>query len=104
PPPRWLAEGMALHFAGQGPRLLASLPRRSIPRLSLDQLDARLASPAATPAEMRPFLAAAYRRVASYRKLHGESALWRLLTAPARSLSSPLVSIDTPWSEVYNSG
>ena len=104
PPPRWLAEGMALHFAGQGPRLLASLPRRSISTLSLDQLEARLASPAATPAEMRPFLAAAYQRVSSYRKLHGESALWRLLADPSRSLSSRLVSIDTPWSEVYNSG
>lgn len=98
PPPRWLAEGLALHFAGQGPRLLSSLPRRAIPPLSLDQLEARLASPAATPAEMRPFLAAAYLRVASYRTLHGESALWRLLVAPSGSL----VSIDTPWAEVYN--
>jgi len=101
PPPRWLAEGLALHFAGQGPRLLSSLPRRSIPPLSLDQLEAGLASPAATPAAMRPLLAAAYQRVASYRKLHGESALWRLLAAPSPSPSSPLVSIDTPWDEVY---
>ena len=100
PPPRGLAEGIALHFAGQGPRLLASLPHRSISTISLNQLEARLASPATTPAEMRPFLAAAYLRVASYRKLHGESALWHLLTGPP----SRLVSIDTPWSDVYNTG
>jgi len=70
--PRWLAEGLAISFAGEGPSLERFRPKG---RLALDELERRLASPR-SPAEMRSLYAAAYREVQALIKKEGESSVW----------------------------
>jgi stage II sporulation protein D len=71
--PRWLAEGLAISFAGEGPSLERFRPKG---RLALDELERRLASPR-SPAEMRSLYAAAYREVQTLIQKEGEPAVWR---------------------------
>ncbi|HEY9281980.1 MAG TPA: hypothetical protein VIP46_00860, partial [Pyrinomonadaceae bacterium] len=71
--PRWLAEGLAAHFAGEGRQLSRHAPQQ---KLSLDELEARLARPASA-AETRSLYAAAYREVAALVRAEGESSVWR---------------------------
>jgi len=72
--PRWLAEGLAVHFAGEGPLLAGE--RSS--RLALDELERRIAVPRSA-AEMKNLYAQAYREVLSRIRADGEPGLWRQL-------------------------
>lgn len=71
--PRWLAEGLAISFAGEGPMLLRF---RSNARLPLDDLERRLAHPVSA-AEMRLLYAAAYNEVRLLILKEGEPSVWR---------------------------
>jgi hypothetical protein len=74
--PRWLLEGLAIHFAGEG-RLYAQV----VGAVNKDELDARLAAPA-SPAEMRVLYAAAYREVQALLRAKGEAKVWREAIKP----------------------
>jgi SpoIID/LytB domain protein len=74
--PRWLLEGLAIHFAGEG-RLYAQV----VGAVKKDELAARLAAPA-SPAEMRVLYAAAYREVQALLRAHGEAKVWREAIKP----------------------
>jgi stage II sporulation protein D len=76
--PRWLAEGLAISFAGEGPSLERFRPKG---RLALDELERRLASPR-SPAEMRSLYAAAYREVQTLIQKEGEPKVWRRAARP----------------------
>jgi SpoIID/LytB domain protein len=71
--PRWLAEGMALNVAGEGPMLQRYLPKSRISTVALEQ---QLAS-ASTPEEMRTAYAAAYDEVRNMIKNRGEARVWQ---------------------------
>ena len=71
--PRWLAEGMALFFAGEGPLIARYTPRA---RMTVDQIDRKLGRAGAAD-EMRAAYAAAYREVSNLIRTEGESSLWR---------------------------
>jgi len=73
--PRWLAEGLALHYADEG-RLIARYEPRK--RMAIDELEARLAG-ARSSAEMKTAYAAAYREVKNLISSEGEANLWRRL-------------------------
>jgi stage II sporulation protein D len=75
--PRWLAEGMASHLAGEGQLLMRTLggeARRE--KLSTAELERRLKRPASAD-EMRTLYAEAYRVVRDLIRTEGEAALWR---------------------------
>jgi SpoIID/LytB domain protein len=76
--PRWLAEGLAIQFAGEGPTLRRYQSRT---RLPLDELERKLARPGSA-AEMRSLYAAAYREVWALIQKEGERGVWRRLGAP----------------------
>ncbi len=71
--PRWLVEGLAVHFAGEG-RLYARRPRGAA--LSVEEIESGLNRPAGE-AEMRALYAAAYREVLAAIRREGEPAVWR---------------------------
>ncbi len=71
--PRWLAEGLAISFAGEGPALERFKPAR---RLLVDELERRLAMPRSA-AEMRSLYAAAYVEVRALIHTEGEPSVWR---------------------------
>jgi hypothetical protein len=71
--PRWLAEGLAIAFAGEG-RMYARFRRRS--RLPIDDLERRLQHPSSA-AEMRSLYAAAYFEAMDLIRREGEPAAWR---------------------------
>jgi hypothetical protein len=73
--PRWLAEGMALNIAGEGPMLQRYLPKSRISTVALEQ---QLAS-ANTLEEMRTAYAAAYDEVRNMIKNKGEARVWQEL-------------------------
>ena len=70
--PRWLAEGLAIHVAGEG----ASFKRVQASRATPEEIGQRLERPA-TVQEMRSLYAAAYREVLEIIRKEGESAVWR---------------------------
>jgi hypothetical protein len=72
--PRWLAEGLAAYFAGEGPALSRLAPANK--RLSLDELETRIANPSSAE-EMRALYAAAYREVLLLIRREGEAGVWR---------------------------
>jgi hypothetical protein len=71
--PLWLVEGLAAHFAGEGRTLGRATPGE---RLSIEELERRLARPASA-AEMRALYAAAYAEVSALIRREGEPAAWR---------------------------
>jgi SpoIID/LytB domain protein len=71
--PRWLAEGLAMQFAGEG-RMLARFETKAA--LSKDELEQKLARPASA-AEMRALYAKAYRETQTLLRAEGESGVWR---------------------------
>lgn len=73
---RWLLEGLAIHFAGEG-RLYAS----SKDKVEIETLEKKLSAPAA-PAEMRVLYAAAYREVQALIRATGEAKVWQKATKP----------------------
>jgi hypothetical protein len=77
--PRWLAEGLAIHFAGEGLLLERFKPRT---RMSLDELEKRLVRPRSA-AEMRSLYAAAYAEVRTLIQSEGEPSVWRRVNAPS---------------------
>ena len=74
--PRWLLEGLAIHFAGEG-RMYAQVTDK----LDKDVLEKKLSAPAA-PAEMRVLYAAAYREVQTLIRTLGEPKAWQKATKP----------------------
>ncbi len=71
--PRWLAEGLAAYTAGEGALLARDAPAK---QLATDELERKLAAPAAAP-EMRALYAAAYRAVSALVQQEGEASVWR---------------------------
>jgi hypothetical protein len=71
--PRWLAEGTALYFAGEG-RLVAGYA--SSGTLTVKEIDDRLGK-ASSAEEMRKAYAAAYDEVNRLVRSNGEASLWR---------------------------
>ncbi len=71
--PRWLAEGLAIHFAGEGKLVARHKPRT---KLTVEQIEQKLAQ-ASSAEEMRLAYAAAYGEVQRLIKAEGESRLWR---------------------------
>jgi stage II sporulation protein D len=80
--PRWLTEGLAISFAGEG-RLLA--PFKSKQKLPLDELEQRLFRPRSA-AEMRSLYAAAYQEVQRLIRAQGEPVVWKLCVSAALRL------------------
>jgi hypothetical protein len=76
--PRWLAEGLAIAFAGEAPLLARFKPPN---RLPLDELERRLANPRSA-AEMRSLYASAYAEVRALIQKEGEPSVWRRLRLP----------------------
>jgi len=77
--PRWLAEGLAISFAGEGRMLLRFMSKA---RLPLDELERRLAHPR-SPIEIRSLYAAAYYEVRALIRKEGEPSVWRRVGARA---------------------
>jgi SpoIID/LytB domain protein len=73
--PRWLAEGLAIHVAGEG-QLFAQVKIQN--RLSREEVERRLTRPGAV-AEMRELYAAAYREVRALIQAEGEASVWQRL-------------------------
>ncbi|MDX6709322.1 MAG: stage sporulation protein, partial [Blastocatellia bacterium] len=71
--PRWLSEGLAAYFAGEG-QMLSRVPH--VPKLSTDELDRSLEHPGSAE-EARRLYAASYREVTAIVSQQGEAALWR---------------------------
>jgi stage II sporulation protein D len=73
--PRWLAEGLAAHVAGEGRALTRGGAARE--KLSREDLEKRLAATPATPTQMRALYAAAFREVGALISAEGEANVWR---------------------------
>jgi hypothetical protein len=73
--PRWLAEGLAAHIAGEGQSLAHEKLKE---QLSVEELERRLSQPASSE-EMRALYAAAYREVQTLIRTEGEASVWRRL-------------------------
>jgi hypothetical protein len=71
--PRWLAEGMAVHLAGEGKMMEHHQPNNV---LSVEIVEQALAS-AKTAAEMRTAYAAAYKLVKEIIQAEGEAKVWK---------------------------
>jgi SpoIID/LytB domain protein len=72
PAPRWLAEGLAMHFAGEGARLARSMTKTG---LSAAGIEERLAHPNSAQ-EARLLYAAAYGEVSALIRAKGEASVW----------------------------
>jgi SpoIID/LytB domain protein len=71
--PRWMAEGLAIHVAGEA----AALPRiENKSRLSRDDLERKLMRPASVT-ESRKLYAMAYHEVRAMIEAEGEAGVWR---------------------------
>jgi hypothetical protein len=82
--PRWLAEGLAIMFAGEGPSLERFRPKR---RLTLDELERRLVRPVSA-SDIRTLYADAYSEVRALIRAEGEPSVWRRIkTANAQSIA-----------------
>jgi stage II sporulation protein D len=75
--PRWLAEGLAIHVAGEG-ALYSGV--KNIAEIPADELERRLSVPASAR-EMRELYAAAWRAVARLIRTEGEPEIWQRMTA-----------------------
>jgi hypothetical protein len=73
--PRWLAEGFALHLAGEG-KMISRYAGKE--RLMLAELESRL-SQSGSADQMRQAYAAAYREVSGIVRSEGEAKVWRQL-------------------------
>ena len=84
--PRWFAEGMALHLAGEG-RLLER-PRET---MSIEAVEQALVSPKSA-SEMKSAYAAAYYRVKELIRREGEQKVWKRLADRSYSVKVTTVS------------
>lgn len=73
--PRWLAEGLALHLAGEGQLISRSSHRNKI-QIEISELEHQLARPSSAD-QMRAAYAAAYQEVLRLIQTEGESSVWR---------------------------
>jgi len=71
--PRWLAEGLAIHFAQEGPLVSRYQPRH---KLTVQEIEQKLASPQSAN-DMRAAYAAAYSEVRRLITTEGETNVWR---------------------------
>ena len=71
--PRWLAEGLALHFAGEGRMMARYEPRK---RMTTEEIEQKLARPNSAD-DMRVAYAAAYGEVLRLIKSEGEAKVWQ---------------------------
>ena len=78
--PRWLAEGLAVHLAGEGGMLARYEPR---PRLKVEEIEKRLGYSRSmiSADEMRSLYAAAYGEVKRLIAKSGEASVWRRVAA-----------------------
>ena len=74
--PRWLAEGLALNFAGEGRLVSQYAPRK---RMTTAEIDRQLGYSMSTVSaeDMRVVYAAAYAEVRRLIKSEGETRVWR---------------------------
>ena len=72
-PPRWLAEGMAIHFAGEG-KMMERHQTNNV--MSVESVEQALAS-TKTAADMRSAYAAAYKIVQGLILAEGEGKVWK---------------------------
>ena len=84
--PRWLTEGMALYFAGEGTRLQSAVDHKPLPVETVEQ---KLAS-ARTAAEMQAAYAAAFSVVRELIRTEGENKVWNRVAERNYSVSSVL--------------
>jgi hypothetical protein len=82
--PRWLAEGIALHLAGEG-KLLEQ--PRTAPAIEPNELERKLAN-AKTAAEMKEAYAAVYRTVRELIRTEGEIKLWKRVAQRSYDISA----------------
>jgi SpoIID/LytB domain protein len=73
--PRWLAEGLAIHLAGEG-QTIKQFVKRGL--YSDDELEKRLERPSSQQ-DMRGLYAQAYITVAAMVRDHGEASVWKKL-------------------------
>jgi hypothetical protein len=71
--PRWLAEGLAIHFAQEGPLVSRYQPRH---KLTVQEIEQKLDSPQSAN-DMRAAYAAAYSEVRQLIRTEGETNVWR---------------------------
>ena len=71
--PGWLAEGLAIHFAGEGPLVSRYQPRH---QMTMQEIEQKLANPQSAE-DMRAAYAAAYGKVRRLIKDEGETSIWR---------------------------
>jgi len=71
--PRWLAEGLAIHFAQEGPLVSRYQPRH---KLTVQEIEQKLAAPQSAD-DMRAAYAAAYSEVRRLIRTEGETNVWR---------------------------
>ncbi|HUE82785.1 MAG TPA: SpoIID/LytB domain-containing protein [Pyrinomonadaceae bacterium] len=71
--PRWLSEGLAIHFAGEGPMFRRYRPQKELSHAELDEKLSR----ANSAGEMRSAYAAAYDAVSRLIRKEGETNVWR---------------------------
>ncbi len=74
--PRWMNEGTALYYSGEGKELLKTEKKLA---LTKDEIEKQLDSKPKPP-EMRTLYAASYREVTEILKIENEVGLWRLIT------------------------
>jgi len=87
--PRWLSEGLAAYFAGEGRMLAPYQPKVALPP---DEIERRLAARSPSSQDMLRLYAAAYQNVASLIQKNGESALWsRIAIVAARGQPNQLI-------------
>jgi SpoIID/LytB domain protein len=79
--PRWLAEGAALYFAGEGPLVKRYAARG---KMSIKEIDDRLTNTSSAD-EMRRAYAAAYGEVSGLVRSNGEASVWRRIAAGSTS-------------------
>jgi stage II sporulation protein D len=71
--PRWLAEGLALHYADEGQLIARYEPRK---RMTLEQMETQIVG-ARSADEMKTAYASAYREVKRLISSEGETNIWR---------------------------
>ena len=72
--PRWLAEGLAIHLAGEGRMVAKYEPRK---KTSTEEIENQLADGKSNQSTMRAAYAAAYREVKRLLDSEGEGNVWR---------------------------
>lgn len=73
---RWFAEGLAIHFAGEGSLVSSHGPRTAMTHTQIEQM----LSGANSAAEMKVAYAAAYKAVQQLINAEGETNIWRRLS------------------------